>query len=175
MSAQVSTHATESIDSKLHTLSDKWVLYAHLPHDTNWDINSYIKIFEFNSVEEMVSLISELKENVVKNCMLFIMRHTIKPVWEDKSNKNGGSFSFKINNKNVANAWKNLSYAVMGNHITKDNEMFNHINGITVSPKKTFCIMKIWMKNCNFQNPQKLEKIDGLNYQGCLFKKHYNN
>ena len=40
MSAQVSTHATESIDSKLHTLSDKWVLYAHLPHDTNWDINS---------------------------------------------------------------------------------------------------------------------------------------
>ena len=63
----------------------KWVLYAHLPHDTNWDINSYIKILEFNSVEEMVSLISELKENVVKNCMLFIMRHNIKPVWEDKS------------------------------------------------------------------------------------------
>ena len=175
MSAMISTHAPESVDSKLHHLSDKWVLYAHLPHDTNWDINSYIKILEFNSVEELVSLISELKENVVKNCMLFIMRHNIKPIWEDKNNKNGGSFSFKINNKNVASAWKNLSYAVMGNHITKDTSMFNHINGITVSPKKTFCIMKIWMKNCDFQNPQKLSKINGLTYQGCLFKKHYNN
>lgn len=175
MSAQISTHTSESSNSKLHELSDKWVLYAHLPHDTNWNIDSYIKILEFSSVEEMISLVSELKEDVVKNCMLFIMRHNIKPVWEDKNNKNGGSFSFKINNKNVLNAWKHLTYALTGNHITKDAEMFEHINGITVSPKKTFCIMKIWMKNCNFQNPQKLAKIGGLNYQGCLFKKHYNN
>jgi translation initiation factor 4E len=172
MSAELSIHTSVS---ELHSLSDKWVLWAHLPHDTNWGIDSYIKIFEFNSVEEMTYLLSQLKENVVKNCMLFIMRHNIKPVWEDKHNKNGGSFSFKINNKNVGNAWKHLTYAVAGNNITKDQEVFKNINGITVSPKKTFCIMKIWMKDCSFQNPHKLLKVNGLNYQGCLFKKHYNN
>ena len=27
-----------------HLLHDKWVLWAHLPHDTDWSVNSYIKI-----------------------------------------------------------------------------------------------------------------------------------
>ena len=25
----------------LHLLSDKWVLFAHLPHSTNWSLKSY--------------------------------------------------------------------------------------------------------------------------------------
>ncbi len=73
----------------------------------------------------------------------------------------------------MGNAWKHLTYAVAGNNITKDQEIFKNINGISVSPKKTFCIMKIWMKDCSFQNPHKLSKVNGINYQGCLFKKHY--
>ena len=35
-------------------LCDKWVLWAHLPHDTDWTIKSYIKIMEFNSLEKMI-------------------------------------------------------------------------------------------------------------------------
>lgn len=160
---------------QFNQLSDKWVLWAHLPHDTNWGLDSYIKVLSFNTVEELCSLMFHLNENVVKNCMLFLMRDHIKPVWEDKNNKNGGSFSFKINNKNVSSAWTNLSYAVCGNNISKDYELYKNISGITISPKKSFCIVKIWMKDTSFQNPQKLEKIKGLNFQGCLFKKHYSN
>jgi hypothetical protein len=105
--------------------------------------------------------------------MLFMMRHNINPVWEDKNNKNGGSFSFKITNKNIAKTWKNVCYAIAGNTISKDENLLPHISGVTVSPKKSFCILKIWMNNCNFQNPQKIERINGLNFQGCIFKKHY--
>ena len=31
-----------------HPLHDKWVLWAHLPHDTDWTLTSYIKIMELN-------------------------------------------------------------------------------------------------------------------------------
>jgi len=29
-----------------HTLNDKWVLWAHLPHDTDWTLKSYKEIYE---------------------------------------------------------------------------------------------------------------------------------
>ena len=37
-----------------HKLYDKWTLWAHLPHDTDWTVNSYKNIFTFNSVEEII-------------------------------------------------------------------------------------------------------------------------
>ena len=33
-----------------HNLYDKWTLWAHLPHDTDWTLKSYKEIFEFNLV-----------------------------------------------------------------------------------------------------------------------------
>ena len=39
-----------------HNLSDKWVLWAHLPHDTDWSLKSYIKIMELSTMEEIISL-----------------------------------------------------------------------------------------------------------------------
>lgn len=37
-----------SIESNnFHKLSDTWILWAHLPHDTDWSIKSYIKICPF--------------------------------------------------------------------------------------------------------------------------------
>jgi len=46
------------------------------------------------------------------------------------------------------------------------------INGITISPKRSFCIVKVWLKNCKIQNPQKLTEVPGLSPAGCLFKRH---
>ena len=33
-------------------------------------------------------------------------------------------------------------------------------------------VIKIWMTNCNHQNPAVVSSIRGLQPQGCLFKKH---
>ena len=46
------------------------------------------------------------------------------------------------------------------------------VNGITLSPKKSFCILKLWMNNVNNQNAKKICEITGLSNHGCLFKKH---
>ena len=37
----------ESSAVEQHPLHDKWVLWAHLPHDTDWSLKSYIKILLF--------------------------------------------------------------------------------------------------------------------------------
>jgi hypothetical protein len=46
------------------------------------------------------------------------------------------------------------------------------INGITISPKRNFCIIKIWLSDCSMQNPSSIVPLDNLTKLGCLFKKH---
>lgn len=163
------TITTATTENKLY---DKWTLWGHLPHDTNWTFESYIRILTFNSVEEIIMLLETLPNEVITNCMLFIMRDGIKPMWEDPKNVKGGCFSYKINNKNVVSIWKNLSYSLVGESLTDQVNARPAINGITISPKKNFCIVKIWFSNCNYQNPSIIIDDIGISSQGCLFKTH---
>ncbi len=157
----------------VHKLHDEWTLWAHLPHDTDWSVKSYNRILNFNSAEAAIALCETIPEKMVNNCMLFLMRKGIAPTWEDAKNKNGGCFSYKVSNKMVANVWKNLSYILVGENLTDDKRLRPTINGITISPKKSFCIIKIWLATCEFQNPTIINEINGgINPHGCLFKKH---
>jgi hypothetical protein len=167
--ATAATAATTSTESKLY---DKWTLWAHLPHDTNWTFDSYIRILSFDTAEAIIILLESLPEEMITNCMLFVMRDGIKPMWEDPKNKKGGCFSYKINNKNVSSVWKNLSYSLVGETLTEDIKVRPSITGITISPKKNFCIVKIWLSNCNNQNPTVIADNLGITSQGCLFKTH---
>jgi hypothetical protein len=163
----------DSLKNTSHNIDDKWTLYYHLPHDNDWSISGYkIIMSNISTVEEVNSLIKSISENIVKNCMLFIMRHNIEPLWEHSANKNGGCFSYKILNKYVFNVWNDLFRLLCGESLTKDTNISKHINGITISPKKNFCIVKIWFNNTEYQDPSIIAEIDNLSLQGCLFKKH---
>ena len=142
----------------IHKLHDEWTMWAHLPHD---------------NVETIIALCETIPEKMVNNCMLFLMRKGIIPMWEDTKNKNGGCFSYKVSNKCVANVWKTLSYILVGESLTDDKKLRSLINGITISPKKNFCIIKIWLSTCEYQNPTIIAEVNGgIMPQGCLFKKH---
>lgn len=161
------------IESTSYKLNDKWTLWVHLPHDTDWSIKSYKEIMTFNKVEEAIALTEKLPNQMIKNCMLFIMRKGIKPTWEDERNRNGGCFSYKISNKYVSTIWKKLTYTLVGETLSIDKKYVNKINGITISPKKNFCVIKIWLSCCDTQNPEIIKIIEpGIVSQGCLFKKH---
>ena len=97
----------EDIKRSAYPLFDKWVLWAHLPHDTDWSLKSY-KEYNGGGVRGgyYTQLYNSIPEVLVKNCMLFLMRKGISPTWEDKQNRAGGCFSYKINNKNVYSVWK---------------------------------------------------------------------
>lgn len=156
-----------------HTLADKWSLWAHLPHDTDWSIKSYKKIYTVSTAEETIAVTETLPDILVKNCMLFWMRDGIKPIWEDPKNRNGGCFSYKVVNAKVYEVWRELSYVLVGDTISKQQSFVSGVTGITISPKKNFCIIKIWMTNCANQNPSIVSpEVKGIGPQGCLFKKH---
>ena len=57
--------------------------------------------YNLENMEEVIALYNSIPPAMVKNCMLFLMRQNIKPMWEDPNNKQGGCFSFKVGNKNV--------------------------------------------------------------------------
>ena len=61
---------------------------------------------------------------------------------------------------------------MVGKSISNDKNFVNNITGITISPKKSFCIMKIWMKDCILKDPDIFVSITNLSIEGCLFKKH---
>ena len=167
------TTETSRIVEEYNNLSDKWTLWAHLPHDTDWSINSYKKIHTVSTVEETIAVTETLPPILVQNCMLFWMREGIKPTWEDPKNRSGGCFSYKVINKTVYDSWKELTYFTLGNTLSKQSSFVDKVTGFTISPKKNFCIIKIWMADCANQNPAIVtNEIKGIVSQGCIFKKH---
>jgi hypothetical protein len=162
-----------SIPTQQHNLNDKWNMYYHLPHDKCWELSSYSVIMrDIDSAEQVISLNNTIHDNIIKNCMLFVMRDGITPMWEDPKNRNGGCFSYKIINKHAPEVWKTLFYLLCGESLCISSEYSKHINGITISPKKHFCIIKIWMDVSHLQDPSIITTIFNLAKQGCLFKKH---
>jgi hypothetical protein len=172
LSQHIDTMETATSNSEFHKLSDKWTLWAHLPHNTDWSLKSYIPISTFSTVEETIAVTETLPPQLVENCMLFMMKEGITPTWEDKRNRDGGCFSYKVVNKNVSKAWSDLIYRIVGCSISNNAAFVKSVTGITISPKKNFCIIKIWMTNCDHQNPSAVAPVKGLLAQGCLFKKH---
>ena len=155
-----------------HPLQRAWTLYAHLPHDTDWSVKSYKNLMTVSSVEEAAKLYATLPPDMVKNCMLFLMRDGVKPTWEDPLNRAGGCFSHKISNKGVDSAWKLTSYMLMGGTLSESASVLDKVNGITISPKKNFCILKIWMSGCDLQDPGVFTDVPGVPKHGCIFKRH---
>jgi hypothetical protein len=161
------------VPSNFHALSGSWTLWSHLPHDTDWSLNSYTKICQFNTVEEAVAVTEMLPPKLIVNCMLFLMRTGISPIWEDVRNRNGGCFSYKISNKIVHETWKFLTYILLGETISKNQSFVSSVTGITISPKKNFCIIKIWLSNCSYQNPEIItNEIKGIVNHGFANDSH---
>ena len=162
-------------DSPSHFLQGKWNMYFHLPvdKDNRWSLDSYQEIlFQMSTAEEVIGVVRGLKENVVKYGLLFFMRSPISPIWEDPRNRGMGAFSYKVSNRSVCEVWRNLCYAVCGESLCVIGADSRHVNGISISPKKGFCCIKIWMDTLEFQDPSIFVEIPGLTRAGCLFRKH---
>ena len=129
----------EENNSIYHKCKNKWTLYSHLPHDTDWSLKSYQNITEIDCIEQLISIFEIIPDKMIRNCMLFVMKNNVTPLWEDDNNRNGGCFSYKITNSDVPNVWKNLCYLLVGETLSKKKA---NIKGINISPKKNFVSLK---------------------------------
>lgn len=156
-----------------HTLNDKWVLYHHLPSNKDWTISGYeIIMKDIDTIEKTISLNENISEDIVKYSMWFLMRQGVTPLWEDPKNASGGNFSYKVVNKNVFEVWKQMFYLLCGGHLCTDSKYNEYLNGITISPKKNFCILKIWLNTNIVQDPSIITNIPNLTKHGAQFRKH---
>ena len=156
------------MSEKIHLLNTTWTLYYHLIDNDMWDISSYVKLVTFTSLEDIINYYKYIDEDICKKSMLFLMRKNIKPIWEDTENINGGCYSFKIQNRLIHNVWKNISYNLVAEKFLQENQ--NIINGVSISPKKYFCILKIWINDKTFSELKfNNEYINNLDY---IFKQN---
>jgi Eukaryotic initiation factor 4E len=162
-----------TLDLPSGILNSKWSLYYHLPQERSWALSSYKLVMDdIDSMDKVIALSDKLTDSIVRYCMLFVMREDIAPTWEHPKNRAGGAFLFKVLNKNVPEAWRELMFALHGETLMLDPKNSAYVNGITISPKKNVCIFKIWMSGCNVQDPTSIRVIEALFKQGCSFKKH---
>jgi hypothetical protein len=165
----------------MNKLNNDWSCWVHYQNDNEWTLESYKLITKFSYLKEVTLFIEKLHENIIKKTMVFFMKDNILPLWETEENIDGGCFSYKISNNNIVNIFKTLLYKIIGNTLIDNEVIMNNINGLSISPKKNFCIIKIWMKNKdsfeNFDNssnkdPFAIHKIFNIEEQICVFKQH---
>ena len=129
-------------------LNDTWSLYFHDPDNSNWGIESYILISTISSVHDWLKIFEHFKDEWHKG-MFFLMREHIQPIWEDKHNSNGGCISFKIWKNELKDSWFELSSKILGETLLNKEYINNweNICGVSISPKRKFCIARIWLSN----------------------------
>ena len=165
----------------MYNLNNQWTCWIHYQNDNVWTLDRYQNITTLINLKDAVLFIENLDENIIKKTMLFFMKDSILPLWESEDNINGGCFSYKISNVNIVNIFKILLYKIIGNTLINNENILTNINGISISPKKNFCIIKIWMRNKNDivnhdytsnKDPFAIHTIFNIEEQLCVFKEH---
>jgi hypothetical protein len=155
----------------MHELNNEWILWFHDPINSNWSFESYINIHKINTIESFWEIFNNINKLNIENGMFFLMKKGIKPMWEDDKNKSGGCWSFKILKENVYETWLDLVINCINESLLTDVSKITDINGLSISPKKSFCIVKIWIKN-NISKDLINNNIININTRECIYKKH---
>ena len=146
---------------------NSFTLYYHKLYDNNWNLDSYIKIYTFNNIAKFFMLYNCCTK--LNNGMYFLMKNNIKPIYETKENINGGYMSIKVSEKEVNKLWLYLSLDFVGNTLSNKNI----VNGLSISYKKKFYIIKIWIKNKKYKNITNLN-INSYNLNNILYNNFIN-
>ena len=132
-----------------HLTNTKWIVWYHNPSDKNWNLSSYKDIIEISSLEDFCVLKNSWNSCLpdINEGMFFLMRQNqdktnIYPQWEDKNNRDGGYWSYKVDKQNCEIAWYILFMKAIGETLTQNIENMASITGISISPKKILAYLK---------------------------------
>lgn len=149
-------------------LNDVWSLYFHDPYDTDWTCSSYKRICNISSVKEFWRVHDLLKSNIHSG-MFFLMREHVFPCWDDSNNIDGGCLSIKVLKQHMWSFWEEMCIRMLGETMSKDVKFWDNVNGISTSPKRNFCIVKVWLKSSSKTNAQEFNIPTA--YHGDIFFK----
>lgn len=154
---------------KLHKLENKYILWYHNPNINDWSLSSYKTIMEYVYIEDYLYHNNKFDKNIINTGMFFIMKKNINPTWEDKQNIEGGCISIKILRDESFELWKRITIHLLSNNLNEN------VNGISISPKKNFNIIKIWISEEIDIKKYKLPDSLNINNKNLLFRVHKTN
>lgn len=155
----------------MNNLKNTWKIWYHSSKNSSWSNSSYKNIYEINNIFDLKFFIESLHIEHIKTGMFFVMKNNIFPTWEDKNNKFGCCISYKIYDNVVKEKWIFIVTELLHNNLVIK---FNDINGLSIVPKKNYCIIKLWLKkNLTKNNLRYIEINDELfNKKNALVKKN---
>lgn len=169
----MSTTTTDLV-KKDYKLRNTWRLYFHSVTEDSWDDSTYQKLVDIDTVNRFNQTINNIK-NVTAG-MFFLMKEDIFPTYEDPNNTEGGYWSFRVSKKFANDVWEELTARMVGNTLTKDPKDMSQINGITMSPKISNCIFKIWNINSERNDSHILvEGIPHIHLSDAKYQTHKSN
>jgi hypothetical protein len=143
-----------NIDSPIPT--GTWTLYFHSPEEIKWTLNTFISLGSMKTWHDFWNIIETLKVESLSDGMFFMMRDPSPPLWESHHHIRGGCYSFRCQKKDASDIYLNYIIASMIGILTVNPE--NRINGISISPKRGFNIIKIWNTDA-----QKFNDLSNIN------------
>jgi hypothetical protein len=143
-----------NLDSPIPT--GPWTLYFHSPEETKWTLNTFINLGSMKNWNDFWTVIDTLKHESLSDGMFFMMRDPSPPLWESHHHIRGGCYSFRCQKKDAAEIYLNYIIASMLGSLSGHPE--NRINGISISPKRGFNIVKVWNTDAQkFNSPSNLD------------------
>lgn len=149
-----------------------WSVYFHEPEDKTMTSDSYKRLQTVSSWEALGSLLREIGPNRITNGLLRAMKGDISPLWENNANIRGGSYCLKVSRRNSLEVFQRYLAAAALGICAKDSG--NEIVGVTISPKKGFCIIKIWNLNAKAHgSPADIKLLhEEIKESEILYRKH---
>ena len=148
-----------------------WNIWFHHTKD-DWSIDGYRKIYTIETISDFWKLYNNWdKLGSINSKHFFIMKNNITPMWEDDENKNGGCWSFKIQEKEASKLWEELSLYLVSETISKIDD---DIQGLSICLKKNnHSIIKIWNKDTKNNNNKNInDEIINQYYNDIIYIAH---
>lgn len=154
-----------------YNLDTEWNLWYHSIVNNDWSKQSYQKLMTIRNLFDYQLLKDTFKQNHFQNGMFFVMKGDIFPTWEDPRNRNGCFLSFKVSSSNLMEEWNELFFRILTNQALTDSH--ENINGVSISPKKEFNIVKLWFSKKEPSTQEKFKEFgEYFQCSNSIFKEH---
>ena len=155
-----------------YSLPNEWNLWYHSIQSDDWSRKSYQKLISLKSLFDYQLILDTFQQNHYQNGMYFCMKKNVFPTWEDPLNREGSCLSFKIPSKKLIEDWNHLLFHCLNETFLSQTN--TEINGISISPKKEFNIIKIWFASDKEKEYKEWFQINNGSYSldKSIYKKH---
>lgn len=127
-----------------------WILWYHDPNNSDYSLESYIRIMEVNTAEDFWTIVEAISQEAWNSGMFFFMKEGYRPLWDAPENDKGGAWSKKVNATETHGVFVDCMVHCLANSFLKSSN--DTIVGVTLSPKGNFHIIKVWNTTTSVSN-----------------------